>query len=226
MSELKKLIISVRRHEKPQKDPQTGASLDKLTSKGIDNSRRTGSKLVVPNGGVVGFHSPKYSAWETITYMLEGAGLPTIVFEDELLDTMLMTQEFKDLAFVNPQSEKRPYDEVVQYMMDNSDPKGETFEQTGAKLQDFIRDAYFTLQNVNSSEMRVEAVSHGPKVEAGVINILKSLGNKITHVSQIGGGFSPGTGFTVNVEYNAKSGVYTANLEHRDQVYHNISLQH
>lgn len=210
-----RLTISVRRHCDPKKDPNTGASLDELTEEGIQQARQIGSGIVVPKSGIIGYHSPKNRAYQTLVGIMQGAGIaaPEVNAEPRL-DVLDMKGDYKTRALMHPDGKKRNYNELVQFCMDTPNP-AETFEAAGQRIMEYIdsiilgnagRDVYF------------ESISHGPCVEAAIIGLLKQRADrKIGQVSEIGGGFKPGEGFKVVVEYDQKSEVYQAKLESRGE---------
>lgn len=213
-----KITVNVRRHAKPKKDPKTGASLDELTEEGMQQAKEIGAGLYVPDGEIIGYYSPKHRAYQTLVGIMEGAGVENpVMYEDKRLDTMQMSPEFKKGAFLNPDGSKRSYDAIVQYLIENTDPTGESFADTGKAILQHIIAVYNDLLNLkDGAEIVVESTSHGPKVEAGLINLLGLAGKNITKIEEIGGGFKPGEAFQVHIEYS-KSGLFKATTEYRGE---------
>jgi len=213
---MKQETISVRRHCDPKKDPNTGASLDELTEEGIQQARQIGSTIVVPETGIIGYHSPKNRAYQTLVAIMNGAGIVNPeVHADARLDVLDMKGEYKTQALMHPDGKKRSYNELVQFCIDTPNP-AESFEAVGQRIVKYINSVIEA--NKIGKDAYVESVSHGPCVEAAFIELLKQkAGKKISQVSEIGGGFKPGEGFKVVIDYDLKSGLYQAKLESRGE---------
>lgn len=211
------MIISVRRHAESKKDPNdTTKKLDELTEAGIQKAKEIGSQLHIPKSGIIGYHSPKNRAYQTLNAIMQGAGIKNPqISEDKSLDSIKITPEYRKFVLSQGSS-----DECMQYIMDNPDPKGQSFSDSGMDIHKFIKKVYEDFVNTTESigkETLIEGVSHAPKVEAGLVYLLGCAGKKITKLDEIGGGFKPAEGFKLTIEYNNKSGLYKATLDHRGE---------
>ena len=215
-----RLTISVRRHAQPKKDPETGASLDELSPEGLAQSREIGKQLVVPSEGIVGYHSPKHRAYQTVAEMIEATGVsPATIYPSGLLDTLGVSKEKLTKYLVDENGEKRSYDEVVNAVIrgDFYEEGDESFQAAGDRIIQRVKQAVYHhagkltkeygVQKIGL-ERRVENISHGPVVDAGFVKILDMEGRPITDVSEFGGAFKPGEGFVVNVDYRPGEHVF------------------
>src|SRR3989344_8413672 len=157
---MKQETISVRRHCDPKKDPNTGASLDELTEEGIQQARQIGSTIVVPETGIIGYHSPKNRAYQTLVAIMNGAGIVNPeVHADARLDVLDMKGEYKTQALMHPDGKKRSYNELVQFCIDTPNP-AESFEAVGQRIVKYINSVIEA--NKIGKDAYVESVSHGP----------------------------------------------------------------
>ncbi|NQU97949.1 histidine phosphatase family protein [Candidatus Woesearchaeota archaeon] len=212
-------IVNVRRHSIPDKDPETGKSLDSLTEEGKQQARDLGASLYKTDSGIilVGYHSPKERAKETVEYIFDGAGAKDaqVSIDDRL--NMTISPEHIKAALVTPEGEKRAYSDVVQYLMDNADPTGKTFAEYGQVIVDQLRDVVNDQNAIQQDKVYIEDISHGPLVEAALLTLLGTAGKNVQDIRDIGGGFAPLEGFAVQVDYK-ESGIYAVELQCRDIV--------
>ena len=222
-----RINVQVIRHGPPQKDPETGASLDALTEEGKVAAVKYGSELYIPSEGIIGLHSPKERAYETLAKIFEGAGVDmntVSITARKALDTYGWTDETKMKTLIDPDGNKRSVDQVCNYLMNDVvlAEGDESFDQVGTRIISFlhkvISDEYdLSDTKKDSSEELCLSVTHCPVVEAGVIGLLRSYTDKkIQTVADIGGGTQPLDGFVLSVDHKGPKGMSRVGLVYKD----------
>jgi len=213
-----RLNVNVRRHAKPDINPETGGSLDSLSSEGIESACNLGKELYsgIDSTQILGFHSPKQRARETIDYIFANANIEGNHCMDKRLDMCIPKEHIKK-ALLTPGGEKRPYNTVVQWLMDNPDSEGISFTDYGNVIVSQIQDVVRSFGEPQDEESFIEEISHGPLVEAAYINLLERSGKKIDQIEDMGGGLKPLEGFNLKVDYKDNT-IYTIELQCRDLV--------
>lgn len=222
-----RITYSIRSHADPKKDPATGKSLDELSEAGIEQAKDIGSKLVIPQNGIFGYHSPKDRARETLVYMMEAASQPPFMAVAPLLDVI----GIKDLKpyLVDEQGNKRSMDDVVDLIMrgEYHTPEDELFYDAGHRVLKHVQNTFtrnVTLDDGN--EVLIENISHGPVVDAALHLLLKAK-EEVTpitlvkdSVKDLGGSFKAGENFTITFDYRERgTAIAPVKVSFREQTY-------
>jgi len=204
-----KVVSRFRRHADPDKDPETGLSMDSLKESGVEQAELIGceSKKEERNEKIKKtFHSPKQRAWETLAYMLNGAGREDVkVYGKSELDTMSIPDNVKEeMPWKNKEKkEKRNFDEMINFILNHPDCEKE-IEKTAQRIAHRVNVATNMPHYLKEGDdVEMESITHGPVQEAllkEVIILDNKQGNKKTgfdSVEEIGGAFKPGEGFEI-----------------------------
>lgn len=201
-----RVVSRFRRHADPDKDTE-GRSLDSLSEFGIEQAELMGGEN--KNEGLSSkilktFHSPKQRAWETLKYMMDGAGTEEArSYEKSELDTMAIPKNVAaEMAWKDKEKgEKRTFDEMIDFILNNPDSQ-EEIEKIGERMSHRVNVALNSLHYLKSQDdVEMESITHGPVQEAFLKKVVlmedeegeKKIG--FDSVAEIGGAFKPGEGF-------------------------------
>jgi len=206
-----RVVSRFRRHADPAKDEATGRSLDRLKDTGIEQaeligceSKRSGRDEKIKKA----FHSPKERAWETLMYMLSGAGKENMkVYQRAELDTMEITpnvnanMQWKD----KEAGVKRNFDEMIDFILNHPEEQDE-IEKLAEKMSHRVNVAANMSKYLQvGDDVETESVTHGPVQEAFLKKVLVQRDGKrgFDSVLEIGGAFKPGEGFEIETVQKA-----------------------
>lgn len=224
------IIASFRRHFDPKKSPEN-LSLDELSDKGKAQAAELGTNLT---GKVKGYASPKERAQETIDIAFQNASESAVIINQKLLDDkrQVKSREFnirvkkeldtipgiKNLVLkateladkeLTPEDKMEKHDYIIQYYLDHPEEMTEPGGSPREAAQDIASrvDLYRRMSDrlYDGSEVRLENVTHGPKLESFLKEVLLRLeGDKVKkgfdNVMEIGGAFKPGENIEVVIK--------------------------
>lgn len=212
-----KVVSRFRRHADPEKDPETGISLDSLKKSGIEQAELIGCEMKKQGRAEKikkSFHSPKQRAWETLQYMLAGAGKEDVkVYQKSELDTMAIPDQVKQVMQWKDKAkgEKRTFDEIIDFLMNHPDMQEEV-EKASERLAHRVQVATNMPHYLDQGdEVEMESTTHGPVQEAFLKKVLilkDKQGNEkqgFDSVSEIGGAFKPAEGFQIETSIDDQS---------------------
>lgn len=211
------ITVNIRRHSISNKnDLKKDYS---ISQKGWDLAVNAGWQLEVPEGGIFGYASPKTRAQETERAVLFGAyqsnparkidwnGQIQVMPE---LDTMVSyITRIPDIKAV---FDSMPLDDGVNKII-NEDP--EAFARAGKEVMSFI-NAICDRYKASDSSVLADGVTHGAKVEAGLIALLKL---DIKDIRELGGACKETEGFSVKFVKDGESTLYVPSVVFKGQEY-------
>ncbi|MCD4694046.1 hypothetical protein K8R62_01680 [bacterium] len=209
-----RVLSRFRRHANPEKDPETGLSFDALNEAGIEqaevigcNSKQEGRAEKIKKS----FNSPNHRTWETVRYMLDGAGKEEVKsYEKEELDTLPWLDEDKKRLLKKEDGSNRSLPELVNAIL--YDKKIDDVKNTVAERMAWRVKVATNMPKYleKGDDVEVESVTHGPNQEILLSKILKvknESGNGqigFDNTDVIGGMFQPGEGFEVENYIDSK----------------------
>ena len=201
-------VSRFRRHADPAKDEVTGRSLDQLKDTGIEqailigcDSKDSGRAAKIKKI----YHSPKERAWETLMYMMSGAGKEDLegvrMLERSELDTMDIAPNVSaEMQWKDKEKEiKRNFDEMIDFILDHPEEQ-EEIERIAERMAHRVNIAGNMPKYLKAGDdVETESVTHGPIQEAFLKKVLVQKNEKrgFDSVSEIGGAFKPGEGFEI-----------------------------
>ncbi len=211
-----KFVITVRRHEKRQRDSE-GNKLEHLTEEGFARARHYGEQI--PRGyctkdspvlNLLAYHSKETRAKETAESIAAGFNDWTGVQDEVLFDRSYkvgLAEALNPYDFSkNPDYEKAmracgEYDAMMNFLLQNPDPKGqtETMEECGQRIIQWIRQCEGMFEGYRSSgqAVHIENVTHGPVIEAALVQLVEP---GLKDIKLLHGGFREGEAF--RLEYS------------------------
>jgi broad specificity phosphatase PhoE len=194
------LYISVMRHATPEKNPD-GSSADALAPNGIEEALDVGRQY--DGEQIYAYHSPKNRAFETAQKILEGARSSLTPIESAELAAVAWSDVYKNKHLM-VDGQQKPYQDVIDSVIENPiDEETGTnhYDDSVAGVKKFISMAI----SQHSAEARdrdvyVEGVSHGPKVEISLIQLLQDCGRDAYSSVDINDGFTPAENYVVKVD--------------------------
>jgi len=214
---MKKITVNVRRHS--ISDKSTGRKDYPISKEGSELAEKEGKKIIVPEGGIQLYASPKLRAIQTANFIHHGAcltykkmleergycsyyaGEVAVKFfrnrikKNDLLDSM--AGYITKISDVKKLFDSMPLDDGVNLIL-NDDP--EAVERAGREIREFID--YAASKSEDGS--LVEGITHGAKLESGLISL---LGIPVKDIAELGGAARECDHFSLELSVE-ESGVY------------------
>jgi hypothetical protein len=225
---MRTITVNIRRHSlSNKKDAKKDYS---ISPEGWDLAVAKGREIVVPEGGIVAYASPKTRAQETARGVLFGAYQTNYqtrqinwnagaVVRPELDSMAGYITKIPDVKAV---FDSMPLDEGVNLIL-SEDP--EAVKRAGNEILDLI--VYATRRALPYTEIPVlaDGTTHGAKVESGLINILSMMQVPVKDVKEIGGAFKETEHFSVELHQNEKN-TALHKVSFRGETYRNSNMMY
>ena len=220
---MKQIIVNIRRHSlSNKKDVKKDYS---ITPEGWDLAVEAGKQLIVPEGGIEAYASPKTRAEETAMGILFGAYQANpqrdvrwtrVIQGVESLDSM--ASYITRIPDVKAVFDSMALDDGVNLVL-NEDP--EAVKKAARDIQDFITRYTKPI----GKDYLVDGTTHGAKVESGLIGILRMMGIPVNDIREIGGAFKETEHFSVELHQN-ESNTALHKVSFRGEIYKHPKLDY